>query len=226
MPELTIQTESAYPQDAGLGKIRLDPDDMKQLQVNPGDLVEISGKKLTKAKVWRALPQDWGQKKARIDKYTRANAGVSVGDSITLRKIDEAVPARLLSITPPENISEDHIKEAFFDLEGLTNMPVSAGDILPVRTILPVNNNTAEFKINSITPENASLIAADTEFEFTDKGAFTPAKKITYEDIGGLKAELSQVREMIELPIRHPEIFKTLGVEPPKGVLLFGPPGT
>lgn len=105
-------------------------------------------------------------------------------------------------------------------------MPVSAGDILPIRTILPIHDNTAEFKIAGVSPENANIISAETEFDFTDKCSFECAKKITYEDIGGLKSELSQVREMIELPIRHPEIFKTLGVEPPKGVLLYGPPGT
>ena len=236
MPEITLQVDSAHPQDQGLGKIRLDPESMEALSVHPGDFVDIIGKTCsgtacagntcTKAKVWRALPADWGQKKARIDKYTRANAGVLVGDSVTVRKTEQVIPAAVLTLIPPDDIPEEHTKEVFFDVDGLTNMPVSAGDILPVRTVLPVPNNTAEFKVESVSPEGACIITSDTVFELTGKSGFTPAKKITYEDIGGLKAELSQVREMIELPIRHPEIFKTLGVESPKGVLLHGPPGT
>lgn len=226
MPEIKILIESAHPQDQGLGKARLEPEVMSSLDVRPGDLVEIIGEKTTYAKVWRALPQDWGQKKIRIDKYTRANAGASVGDIITVRKVEKVVNAELITLIPPEDIPDKHIKEEFFDVEGLTYMPVSTGDILPIRTILPIHDNTAGFKIASVSPENANIISAETEFDFTDKCSFECAKKITYEDIGGLKSELSQVREMIELPIRHPEIFKTLGVEPPKGVLLYGPPGT
>lgn len=226
MPEIKIQINSAHPQDQGLGKARLEPEIMSSLDVHPGDLVEITGEKKTYAKVWRSLPQDWGQKKIRIDKYTRANAGASVGDTVSVRKIDEAIAAELITLIPPEDIPEKQIKEEFFDVEGLTYMPVSAGDILPIRTILPIHDNTAEFKVAGVSPENANIISAETGFDFTDKCSFESAKKITYEDIGGLKSELSQVREMIELPIRHPEIFKTLGVEPPKGVLLFGPPGT
>lgn len=226
MRELTIQIDSAYPQDQGLGKIRMDPATMDRLDVHPGDIVRITGKKTTVAKVWRSLNQDWNQKKIRIDKYTRTNADAVVGDIVTVQSIDTVVPAKSVVLVPPKDVVEGMLRDEFFDFDGLTNMAVSAGDLLAVRTILPMPKNTAEFKVKAVEPNEACIISASTEFEFDDGAEFDGAKQISYEDIGGLKHELAQVREMIELPIRHPELFKTLGVDAPKGVLLYGPPGT
>ena len=226
MQEVTIQVDSAYPLDQGLAKIRMDPKVMAELKVHPGDIVRIIGKTPTVAKVWRSATDDWAERKIRIDKYTRANAGVAVGDTVTVQTIDKVVPAETISLIPPKEIQDEYMRDEFFDLEGLTNIPVTAGDILAIRTLLPLPNNTAEFKVESVIPENACIISGLTTFDFVDKQEFSNAQKISYEDIGGLKSELAQVREMIELPIRHPELFKTLGVEAPKGVLLYGPPGT
>ncbi|HJJ55157.1 MAG TPA: AAA family ATPase, partial [Methanocorpusculum sp.] len=226
MRELKIQIDSAYPQDQGLGKVRMDPETMGRLDVHPGDIVRIIGKKTTLAKVWRSLNQDWNLKKIRIDKYTRANADVAVGDMVTVQNIETVVPAELVTLSPPKEITADMLRGELFDFDGITNLPVCTDDLIAVRTLLPLPKNTAEFKIKSIAPADACIISATTEFEFDDKNEFSGAKKISYEDIGGLKHELAQVREMIELPIRHPELFKTLGVDAPKGVLLYGPPGT
>lgn len=226
MRELKIQIDSAYPQDQGLGKVRMDPATMELLDVHPGDIVRIIGKKTTLAKVWRSLNQDWNQKKIRIDKYTRANADAAVGDTVTVQNIETVIPAELVTLTPPKEITADMLRGELFDFDGITNLPVCTDDLIAVRTLLPLPKNTAEFKIKSIAPADACIISATTEFEFDDKNEFSGAKKISYEDIGGLKHELAQVREMIELPIRHPELFKTLGVDAPKGVLLYGPPGT
>ncbi len=226
MRELTIQIDSAYPQDQGLGKVRMDPATLDALQINPGDLVRVIGRKTTVAKVWRSLNQDWNQKKIRIDKYTRANADVAVGDTVKLQTVDKVVPAEIIVLIPPNDVLDDFLRDEFFDFDGLTNIPVSADDLLAVRTLLPLQGNIAEFKVKSIVPENACIISATTDFEFADRKVFEGSQKISYEDIGGLRVELAQVREMIELPIRHPELFKTLGVDSPKGVLLYGPPGT
>lgn len=181
--------------------------------------------KSTVAKVWRALAQDWNQKKARIDKYIRANADVSPGDRIIVSRIDEEVAATFVEITPEPGIPEHFLNEQNFDAASVINFPISLGDILPIRTHM-LAAPIIEFKVTALEPENACIISKDTEFEINDEAEFEGAAKITYEDIGGLKNELARVREMIELPIRHPELFEAIGVEPPKGVLLYGPPGT
>ncbi len=225
MPEISLKVDSAYPTDQGGGKARLDPATMQALGVTPGDIITITGKSSTVAKVWRALAGDWDQQKIRIDKYTRANSGVTPGDRVTISKIDNQIPAAVITLIPPPEIPDSYLNDDNFDLTSLVNYPISVGDILPVKTYT-IGNAVIEFKIASIVPENACLISRETDYELDESTSFDGAKKVTYEDIGGLKSELRRVREMIELPICHPELFETLGVEPPKGVLLYGPPGT
>ena len=225
MAEISLKVDSAYPTDQGYGRVRLDPRSMELLGVAPGDIVHITGERTTAAKVWRSTTTDWNQEKVRIDKYTRANAGVSPGDRVTVSNIETEVPAVFVELTPPPEIPEQFLDGNNFDAAGVINFPISLGDILPIKTHL-MGNPVIEFKVTALEPENACIISPKTEFEINDIAEFEGAKRITYEDIGGLKAELARVREMIELPIRHPELFETIGVEPPKGVLLYGPPGT
>ena len=225
MAEISLKVDSAYPTDQGYGRVRLDPRSMELLGVAPGDIVHITGERTTAAKVWRSTTTDWNQEKVRIDKYTRANAGVSPGDRVTVSNIENEVPAVFVELTPPPEIPEQFLDGNNFDAAGVINFPISLGDILPIKTHL-MGNPVIEFKVTALEPENACIISPKTEFEINDIAEFEGAKRITYEDIGGLKAELARVREMIELPIRHPELFETIGVEPPKGVLLYGPPGT
>ena len=225
MPEVSLKVDSAYPADQGLGRARLDPGIMQELGVVPGDIVTITGTRSTVAKVWRSQPGDWNQDKLRIDKYTRLNAGVDIGEHVTVSKTAEVVKASVITIVPPAELPEAFMKEENFDLPALINHAVVKGDVLPIPTFV-LGNPVVEFQVKEIEPENACLITNSTEYDVGDSAEFPGAKKVTYEDIGGLKAELKRVREMIELPIRHPELFETLGVEPPKGVLLYGPPGT
>ena len=225
MPEVSLKVDTAYPADQGLGRARLDPGIMQEIGVSPGDIVTVTGTRTTVAKVWRSQPGDWNQEKIRIDKYTRLNAGAENGERVTVAKVAEEIKASVITIVPPADLPEPFMKEENFDLSALINHAVVAGDVLPIPTFL-LGNPLIEFQVQKIEPENACLIAHDTEYDVGDGAEFEGAKKVTYEDIGGLKAELKRVREMIELPIRHPELFETLGVEPPKGVLLYGPPGT
>ena len=225
MADISLKVDSAHPTDQGYGRVRLDPQSMETLGVLPGDIVRITGEKTTAAKVWRAATADWGQGKLRIDKYTRANAGVSPGDRVTISRIEEEAAAVYAELTPPPGVPEQFLDGNNFDAAAVINFPISLGDILPIRTHL-MGNPVVEFKVTALKPENACIISPTTDFEINDIAEFEGSKKITYEDIGGLKQELSRVREMIELPIRHPELFETIGVEPPKGVLLYGPPGT
>ncbi|MDD2471238.1 MAG: AAA family ATPase, partial [Methanocorpusculum sp.] len=224
MPEITLKVDSAYPEDQGNGKARLDPDAMQALDVRAGDLVKITGKTPTIAKVWRSLENDWNLEKIRIDKYTRANAGVNPGDCVTVEKVAEQIPATSVTLIPPGDLSPSFPSEDDEYLISLINFPVSKDDILPIKTYHP--GPPVEFKVSSIEPENACILTKITDLIFEDEEGFDGTKSITYEDIGGLKGELRRVREMIELPLRHPELFETLGIEPPKGVLLYGPPGT
>ncbi len=228
MPEISLKVDSAYPEDQGQGKARLDPDTMKALNLTPGDLIEIEGKSRTVAKVWRAMTGDWKQNKIRIDKFTRNNAGVNPGDRVIIRPIEKQVDAESIILIPPSNNTAALFGDPDDITAALINFPISVGDILPVPGAIP--NTYIEFRVQEILPDEACIITADTDMDFSDElddeDGFTGTNLISYEDIGGLKGELRRVREMIELPIRHPELFETFGIDPPKGVLLYGPPGT
>ncbi|HJK74756.1 MAG TPA: AAA family ATPase, partial [Methanocorpusculum sp.] len=227
MPEISLKVDSAYPEDQGSGKARLDPETMQKLGILPGQLVVIEGKRKTVAKVWRAMTADWKQEKIRIDKFTRINAGVNPGDRVLVRPVEEQIEADRVCLIPPIRMPQNYDAEPEEIVESLINFPITEGDILPIITNLP--NTYLEFKIASIEPEGACIISRNTDIEISDEGdleGFEGTKQISYEDIGGLKRELRRVREMIELPIRHPELFETMGIDPPKGVLLYGPPGT
>ena len=230
MPEVQLRVDSAYPGDQGGGKARLDPETMLLLKISPGDLVAIEGKRRTVAKVWRALVEDWNQRKVRIDNFTRQNAGVAIGDTVTIIKITEEVEAKRIVLAPPEDLPKKiPVANNPHVINGLIDFPVSMNDSVPIMLGLPfLQPQIVAFKVVEIEPEEAVIITKNTTIEFSDKPAagFEGIKRFSYEDIGGLKDELQRLRETIELPLRHPELFQKLGIEPPKGVLLYGPPGT
>ena len=230
MPEVQLRVDSAYPGDQGGGKARLDPETMLLLKISPGDLVAIEGKRRTVAKVWRALVEDWNQRKIRIDNFTRLNAGVSIGDAVKVVKIADEVEAKRVVLAPPEDLPKKiPIANNPHVVNGLIDFPIAKNDSVPIMLGLPfIQPQIVAFKVVEIEPEEAVIITKNTSVEFSDKPAagFEGIKRFSYEDIGGLKDELQRLRETIELPLRHPELFQKLGIEPPKGVLLFGPPGT
>jgi transitional endoplasmic reticulum ATPase len=230
MAEVQLRVDSAYPGDQGGGKARLDPETMLLLKISPGDLVVIEGKRRTVAKVWRALVEDWNQRKIRIDNFTRMNAGVSIGDNVKVSTISDEIEAHRVVLAPPEDLPKKiPIANNPHVLNGLIDFPVTLNDSVPIMLGLPfVQPQIVAFKVIGIEPEEAVIITKNTTVEFSDKPAagFEGVKRFSYEDIGGLKDELQRLRETIELPLRHPELFQKLGIEPPKGILLFGPPGT
>jgi transitional endoplasmic reticulum ATPase len=230
MPEVQLRVDSAYPGDQGGGKARLDPETMLLLKISPGDLVAIEGKRRTVAKVWRALVEDWNQRKIRIDNFTRLNAGVSIGDTVKVIKISDEVEAKRVVLAPPEDLPKKiPIANNPHVVNGLIDFPIAKNDSVPIMLGLPfIQPQIVAFKVVEIEPEEAVIITKNTSIEFSDKPAagFEGIKRFSYEDIGGLKDELQRLRETIELPLRHPELFQKLGIEPPKGVLLYGPPGT
>ncbi len=243
MEEIQLKVEKAYPIDLGRGIIRLDPTALLKLQLSPGDIVEIRGKKKTTAKVWRADRQDWDQGLVRIDNFIRQNAGVSIGEKVTIKKV-EAPEAKKLILALPESMTQggpelqfgEHANEII--KRHILKRPVFRGDIIPI-----INSMSQPMTESLTTSQVIPLVAVETDPSntivlITEATIIELRKKpvqgyekatrgvTTYEDIGGLGDEIMRVREMIELPMKHPELFGHLNIEPPKGVILYGPPGT
>ncbi len=191
MPEVQLRVDSAYPGDQGGGKARLDPETMLLLKISPGDLVAIEGKRRTVAKVWRALVEDWNQRKVRVDNFTRLNAGVSIGDTVKVVKIADEIEAKRVVLAPPEDLPKKiPIANNPHVVNGLIDFPVVRNDTIPIMLGLPfIQPQIVGFKVVEIEPEEAVIITKNTSIEFSDKPAagFEGVKRFSYEDIGGLK---------------------------------------
>ncbi len=217
----SLKVLEAYTRDVGRGIARIDYDTMDSLAVSTGDVVEIRGKRRTTAKCLPLYPSDEGKGIIRIDGLVRNNSGIAIGDTIFIRKI-KAVPAEKAIVAPLEAIPP--IDERYL-ADALESVPIIKGD----NVMVPYFGGRLTFQVIGVTPANADavLVTQKTIFHISEKGeTLRGVPQVTYEDIGGLREEIQKVREMIELPLRHPEIFEKLGIEAPKGVLLHGPPGT
>jgi transitional endoplasmic reticulum ATPase len=221
---ITLKALESYTRDVGRGIARIDYDVMDSLGMSTGDVVEVRGKRRTVAKCLPLYPSDEGKGIIRVDGLVRNNAGIAIGDTVIVKKI-KAVSAQKVMVAPLEPIPP--IDERYL-ADALESIPVVKGD----NVMVPYFGGRLTFQIAGITPvvtsENAALVTPKTVFSITEVGAETMrgVPQVSYEDIGGLKEEIQKVREMIELPLRHPEIFEKLGIEAPTGVLLHGPPGT
>ena len=220
---VSLKVLEAYTRDVGRGTARIDYDTMGSLGVSTGDIIEIKGKRRTVVKCLPLYPSDEGKGIVRLDGLVRNNAGIGIGDAVNARKI-KAVPAEKVVISPLEAIPP--IDERYL-ADALESVPLIKGD----NVMVPYFGGRLTFQIIGITPpptvDTAAIVTNKTTFTITEKDeALRGMPQVSYEDIGGLRDEMQKVREMIELPLRHPEIFEKLGIEAPKGVLLFGPPGT
>ncbi|HZB79760.1 MAG TPA: CDC48 family AAA ATPase [Nitrososphaera sp.] len=220
---VSLKVLEAYTRDVGRGTARIDYDTMGSLGVSTGDIIEIKGKRRTVVKCLPLYPSDEGKGIVRLDGLVRNNAGIGIGDAINARKV-KAVPAEKVVISPLEAIPP--IDERYL-ADALESVPLIKGD----NVMVPYFGGRLTFQIIGITPppavDTAAIVTSKTTFTITEKDeALRGMPQVSYEDIGGLRDEMQKVREMIELPLRHPEIFEKLGIEAPKGVLLFGPPGT
>ena len=217
---LSLKVLEAYTRDVGRGVARIDYDSMDTLNASTGDVIEIKGKRRTVAKCLPLYPSDEGKGIIRIDGLGRNNSGIAIGDTITVRKI-KAVAAEKVVVAPLEAIPP--IDERYL-ADALESVPLIKGD----NVMVPYFNGRLTFQVIGVTPAaDAVLVTQKTVFHIAEKGeTLREVPQVTYEDIGGLTDEIKKVREMIELPLRHPEIFEKLGIEAPKGVLLYGPPGT
>ncbi len=217
---LSLKVLEAYTRDVGRGVARIDYDSMDTLSASTGDVIEIKGKRRTVAKCLPLYPSDEGKGIIRIDGLGRNNSGIAIGDTITVKKI-KAVGAEKVVVAPLESIPP--IDERYL-ADALESVPLIKGD----NVMVPYFGGRLTFQVIGVTPaSDAVLVTQKTVFRIAEKGEpLRGVPQVTYEDIGGLTDEIKKVREMIELPLRHPEIFEKLGIEAPKGVLLYGPPGT
>ncbi|VVC05453.1 VCP-like ATPase [uncultured archaeon] len=217
---LSLKVLEAYTRDVGRGVARIDYDSMDSLGASTGDVIEIKGKRRTVAKCLPLYPSDEGKGIIRVDGLVRNNAGIAIGDTVAVRKI-KAVAAEKIVVAPLEAIPP--IDERYL-ADALESVPLIKGD----NVMVPYFGGRLTFQVIGVTPAaDAVLVTQKTVFHIAEKGeTLRGVPQVTYEDIGGLTDEIKKVREMIELPLRHPEIFEKLGIEAPKGVLLYGPPGT
>jgi transitional endoplasmic reticulum ATPase len=221
--KITLKVAETNPKFVGRGMALIDPKVMEELALSTGDVIEVSGKKKSYVLLWSSPSSDYGKKLIRIDGYTRNEIDVGIDDTVTIRKVT-VKKAEQVTLAPTEELNIVGLEEYLPEL--LNGRVVAKGEIIP----LNVMGRRIGFTVTSVSPSDAtvSLIDPNTEFVIgkVPKQAAKGVPRVTYEDIGGLKNEVQKVREMIELPLRHPEIFERIGIDAPKGVLLHGPPGT
>ena len=219
---IELKVAESLKTDVGRGIVRMDSKARKSVGVTTGDVVELKGKKTSVGIVWQAHPQDEGLDLIRIDGYTRQNVGVGLGDKVFVKKaeVKEAkkvvfAPSQPMRFSPgfPELIKKRMEGRAltkgdtiFVSIFGTTTFPLTAMVVQPVGTVILTETTMVEIREEPMK-EIARL------------------QTVSYEDIGGLEEEIRKIREMVELPLRHPELFEKLGIEPPKGVLIHGAPG-
>jgi len=223
--EIEVKVAEAKQRDVGRSIIRLDSESYNKLNLRTGDIVKIKGKtQNTGAIVWPAYPEDLQKGIIRMDGRIRKNAGVSIGETVRVQKtVDKAAREIILSPTNVRITSNDPYVESFIKRK-LLNFPLNQGDVI----YIPIGiAREVPFQIVNTKPKGIVVVKQTTVLRVSEQKEEIPGgiPVVTYEDIGGLHAEIQRIREMIELPLKHPELFKKLGIDPPKGVLLRGPPG-
>jgi len=220
--EIQLRVGDARQRDVGRGIARIDQRTMRKLGISAGDVIEIVCKRTTSAITWPAYSEDQNQEIIRIDGFTRKNAGVAINEYVVVKpaKVKDALNVTLAPVDMRLNVDEDFTN---FVRNRLTERTLVEGDT----TLVMMLGHAIPFTVTKTRPHGIVKVAAETRIailnEPAPEGRGLP--RTTYEDIGGLREEIQRVREMVELPLRHPELFQRLGIEPPKGVLLHGFPG-
>ena len=228
--EVVLKIAEAFQQDVGYGRARIDNQTRINLDLSIGDVIEIEGAKKTAAVVWRAHPTDEGKGIIRIDNLTRKNAGTGLGERVKIRPA-EVKEGKEITLAPLISKGQQIQFGAGIDVlikKGLLKRPVTKGDSVIIPGIA-LFGSSLPFIIINTSPSGIISISEDTKINVKEEAAKEiemEGPRVSYEDIGGLHEEILKVREMIELPLKHPELFDRLGIDPPKGVLLHGPPGT
>jgi transitional endoplasmic reticulum ATPase len=222
-PSLTLRVAEALPKDAGRGIARLDPNSMEQLHASIGDVVAITGEKTTALKLMPAYPDARGKGLIQIDGIARENAGAGLDDRVGVELV-AVQDARTVTLSPiGRSRLTQQARDASYVGRLVDGLVVQADDRIRVNLF---GSRPQDFTVVSTTPKGFVLIQAGTRIQITGETSERRTVKVSYEDIGGLGRTIARIREMIELPLRFPEVFDRLGIDPPRGVLLYGPPGS
>ena len=206
--------------DVGKKRARIGPEAMDYLHVAPGDVIEIKGKRTSSAVVWPANEDEKNPDCVNIDGQTRKNVGLTLDDIVEVQKV-EVKTAKTVVLMPINDVVTIDKEFTDFVKNRLKGLPLTSGDEISVMIL----GNSMDFKISKISPKRVVKIDRLSNLKILSETATDKKNRITYEEIGGLGVEITAMREIVELPLRHPELFARLGVEPHSGVLLYGPPG-
>ncbi len=222
MSEIVLKIDEIPQQHVGRGRAIIDPKIMEDTNWNAGQILELTYNKKTHVKLWSGSPEEYGTGIIKIDGMTRQNIGAGIGDKVSVKSV-EAVNAEQIVLSPTEKISIDGLQE--YMIYNYLNHVFTTGDTISLSTQM---GGRIQFVITSTKPSKPVIVTEKTIFKLgpMTKAIDASIPRITYDELGGLKNEVQKIREMVELPMRHPELFEKIGVEAPKGVLLYGPPGT
>ena len=217
---LQMRIGESKQRDVGKKRARIGPEAMDYLHVAPGDVIEIKGKRTSSAVVWPADEDEKNPDCVNIDGQTRKNIGLTIDDIVEVQKV-EVKTAKTVIHMPINDVVTIDKEFTDFVKNRLKGLPLTSGDEISVMIL----GNSMDFKISKISPKRVVKIDRISNLKILSEAATDKKTRITYEEIGGLGAETGAMREIVELPLRHPELFSRLGVEPHSGVLLYGPPG-
>lgn len=222
MSEIILKVDEIPQQHVGRGRAIIDPKIIEDQKWNSGQILELTYNKKTHVKLWPGNPEEYGTGIIKIDGMTRQNIGAGIGDKISLKSV-EAANAEQIVLSPTEKISAEGLQE--YMTYNYLNHVFTTGDTLSLNTQM---GGRVQFIVTSTKPSKPVIVTENTIFKLgtMTKSVDASVPRITYDELGGLKNEVQKIREMVELPMRHPELFDKIGVEAPKGVLLYGPPGT
>ena len=210
----------AKQRDVGKKRARIGPEAMDFLKVTPGDIIEVMGSRSSCAVVWPVDEDEKFPDIIRVDGQTRKNVGASLNDIVKIRKVASKI-AKIISLTPVNDSVTVDKEFTDFVKNRLKGLPITHGDEISVMIL----GNSMDFKITKTTPKGVVKIDRTTILKISAETAVDRKVRVTYEEVGGLREQVKAMREIVELPLRHPELFTRLGIEPHSGILLYGPPG-
>jgi len=217
---LQMRIGEAKQRDVGKKRARIGPDAMDYLKASPGDVIEVNGKRSTCAIVWPADEDDKFPDVIKIDGQTRKNIGGALNDIVKIKKVITKA-AKSVVLVPVNDVVTVDKEFTDFVKNRLKGLPLSQGDEISVMIL----GNSMDFKINKISPKGVVKIDRSTALTILEETSGDRKTRVTYEEVGGLTSQIKAMREIVELPLRHPELFSSLGIEPHSGILLYGPPG-
>ena len=222
MSEIILKIEEIPQQHVGRGRAIIDPKIIEDQKWSTGQIIELTYNKKSHVKLWPGSPEEYGSGIIKIDGITRQNIGAGIGDKVSIKSV-EAVNAEQIVLSPTEKITAEGLQE--YMSYNYLNHVFTTGDSVSLNTQM---GGRVQFIVTSTKPSKPVIVTEKTVFKLGNmtKAVDASVPRITYDELGGLKNEVQKIREMVELPMRHPELFEKIGVEAPKGVLLYGPPGT